>query len=312
MTAFLNRCIISICVVLITICCSIAQSKLNIQVTNPTQVNLCIASDYFEIEVRNTTTSVVSGIETQVNFPKGITYVKGSLSGTGVIEKNTLNLSSPVFSLSNIGIAQSRIIRLRMNISCDISRFLNNGGLAIVKTTTLYSGGSVQKNSNVLNIRQPSLSIQNITNQLKTADLGEIYNREITIKNNGFGKLKQITFNRFYNNGQKLIKHNGRNSFKNGLNTFSILDSNDFKTIGNNDIYFDYNETFIFNDSIEVIGCNNLNATYSSSWGCDSSTCKNIQKSANTSISNKQELDEEIGVNTRSGCLFEIEVLADF
>ena len=303
MTAFLNRCIISICVVLITICCSIAQSKLNIQVTNPTQVNLCIASDYFEIEVRNTTTSVVSGIETQVNFPKGITYVKGSLSGTGVIEKNTLNLSSPVFSLSNIGIAQSRIIRLRMNISCDISLFLNNGGLAIVKTTTLYSGGSVQKNSNVLNIRQPSLSIQNITNQLKTADLGEIYNREITIKNNGFGKLKQITFNRFYNNGQKLIKHNGRNSFKNGLNTFSILDSNDFKTIGNNDIYFDYNETFIFNDSIEVIGCNNLNATYSSSWGCDSSTCKNIQKSANTSISNKQPDLVFTPISSSSSCL---------
>ena len=288
MLTMLERWLISISIVLISIFSSIAQSKLNIQVTNPTQVDLCIESDYLEIEVRNTTTSVVSGIETQVNFPKGITYVKGSLSGSGVSEKGTLNLSNPVFSLSNIGIAQSRIIRLRMNTSCDISLFLNNGGLAIVKTTTLYSGGSVQKNSNVLNIRQPSLSIQNITNQLKTADLGETYNREITIKNNGFGKLKQITFNRFYNNGQKLIKHNGRNSLKNGLNTLTTLDSNDFKTIGNNDIYFDYNETYIFKDSIEVVGCNNLNATYTSSWGCDSSICKSIQKSANTSISNKQ------------------------
>ena len=156
MLTMLERWLISISIVLISIFSSIAQSKLNIQVTNPTQVDLCIESDYLEIEVRNTTTSIVSGIETQVNFPKGITYVKGSLSGSGVSEKSTLNLSNPVFSLSNIGIAQSRIIRLRMNTSCDISLFLNNGGLAIVKTTTLYRGGSVQKNSNVLNIRQPS------------------------------------------------------------------------------------------------------------------------------------------------------------
>ena len=303
MLKMINRWLTSILILLISMFSSLAQSKLNIKINNPSQVDLCIESDYLEIEVRNTTTSIVSGIETQVNFPKGITYAKGSLSGTGVSEKNISNLSNPVFSLSNIGIAQSRIIKIKMNTSCDISLFLNNGGLAIVKTTTLYSGGSVQKNGNVLNIKQPSLSIQNITNQLKTADLGDSYTREITIKNSGLGKLKQLTFNRFYNNGQRLISYNAIRTVKNGLNTISTLDSNDFKTIGNKDIYFDYNETFIFIDSIEVVACNNLNATYSSSWGCDNSTCKTTQKSANTSISNKRPELEFTPTSSTTSCL---------
>ena len=303
MLTILHRWLISILILLISISSSLAQSKLNIKIKNPSQVDLCIESDYLEIEVRNTTTSIVSGIETRVNFPKGITYVRGSLSGTGVSEKNTSNLSNPVFSLSNIGIAQSRIIKIKLNTSCDISLFLNNGGLAIVKTTTLYSGGSTQKNGNLLNIKQPSLGIQHITNQLKTADLRESYIREITIKNSGLGKLKQLTFNRFYNNGQRLISYNGSNTVIKGLNTISTLDSNDFKTIGNKDIYFDYNETFIFIDSIEVVACNNLNASYSSSWGCDNSTCKTTQKSANTSISNKQPELEFTPTSSTTSCL---------
>ena len=288
MLAIINRWSISVLIILISIFSSFAQSKLNVKINNPSQVDLCIESDYLEIEVRNTTTSIVSGIETQVNFPKGITYSYGSLSGTGVSEKNISNLSNPVFSLSNIGVAQSRIIKIKLNTSCDISLFLNNGGLAIVKTTTLYSGGSIQKNGSVLNIKQPSIGIQNITNQLKTANLGDIYNREITLKNSGLGKLKQFSFNRFYNNGQNLIAYNGIKTVKNGLNYTTTLDSNDFKTIGNKDIYFDYNETFIFKDSIKVVKCVDLNVTYSSSWGCDNSTCKTTQKSANTTISNIQ------------------------
>lgn len=264
-----------------------AQSKLDIKITNPSVVHLCIESDYVEIEVRNRTTSVVSGIETQVFFPKGVAYVKGSALGMGIAEKNVANLSSPVFSVSNIGVAQSRTIKLKMAASCDLSSFLNNGGLALLKTTTLYTSGSVQKNGNVLNIRQPALLIQGITNQLKTADLGDTYERQITLKNSGLGKLERVVFNRLYNKGQQLIAWNGNQTTKNGNNTTTILDSNDFKTIGNRDIYFDYNETYVFTDSIKVVSCNDLTATYTTSWGCDSSACKKIQKSANTSISSK-------------------------
>ncbi len=131
----------------------------------------------------------------------------------------------------------------------------NSGGLAIIKTITLYSGGSVSKNSNVLNIKQPSLVIPTISNQLKIADLGEIFERKISVKNSGSGKLENPTFKRTYTAGQGLVSYNGGTTTQSGYATTSMLNSSDFKTIGNGNIYLDFNETFIFTDSIEVFLC---------------------------------------------------------
>ncbi len=265
-----------------------AQSKLSVTIQNPTVVHLCITSEDVKIELRNITTSSVSGVETEVTLPAGITYAAGSVSGVGVFEKNITNLSKPVFRVSDVGVAQARTLYIKLNTSCNLSSFLNNGGLALLKTTTLYSGGSVQKNGGVLNIKQPAVVIQNITNQLKTADLGEIYERKITVKNSGSGKLKSIVFNRVYNSGHQILSFNGRNIVKNGNSIEVILDSTDFKTIGNKDNFFDYNESFDFMDSVQVVACSQLNVIYYASWGCNTATCKTTQKSANTTITAKK------------------------
>ena len=267
---------------------ALAQSKLNTTVTNPSNFYLCIASDYLEVEVRNISTSSVSGIETKITLPAGITYISGSLSGAGIGEKNITDLTNPVFSLPNLATTQFSLIKIKLNTPCGASTFLNSGGLAIIKTITLYRGGSVSKNSNVLNIKQPSLIIPTISNQLKTADLGEKFERKISVKNSGSGKLKNLTFKRTYTAGQGLISYDGGTTTQSGYVTTSALDSSDFKTVGNGDIYLDFNETFIFTDSIEVLLCSNLAASYATSWRCDSTFCNTTQKSGNISISAKK------------------------
>ena len=266
----------------------LGQNKLSVSITNPSEIHLCIASDFLEVEVRNVTTSSVTGIETKVTLPAGMTYISGSLSGSGITEKNITDLTNPVFSLPNLAITQSSVIKLKVNTPCGVSAFLNNGGLAIVKTSTLYSGGSVSKNGSVLAIKQPSLVIPSITNQLKTADLGDLFERKISIKNSGSGKLKSLTFKRTYTAGQRLVSYDGGTTNQSGNVTTSILDSSDFKNIGNGDIYLDLNETFVFTDSIEVLSCVNLAAAYTVSWGCNNTTCKTTQKSGNISISSKK------------------------
>ena len=266
----------------------LGQNKLSVSITNPSEIHLCIASDFLEVEVRNVTTSSVTGIETKVTLPAGMTYISGSLSGSGITEKNITDLTNPVFSLPNLAITQSSVIKLKVNTPCGVSAFLNNGGLAIVKTSTLYSGGSVSKNGSVLAIKQPSLVIPSITNQLKTADLGDLFERKISIKNSGSGKLKSLTFKRTYTAGQRLVSYDGGTTNQSGNVTTSILDSSDFKNIGNGDIYLDLNETFVFTDRIEVLSCVNLAAAYTVSWGCNNTTCKTTQKSGNISISSKK------------------------
>ncbi|MEJ6751185.1 MAG: hypothetical protein QNL27_07590, partial [Bacteroidia bacterium] len=241
---------------------SLGQSKVNVTITNPTDIHLCTNSDFLTIEVRNISASTVSGIETKVELSTGITYISGSLSSTNVTEKNISNLSEPVFSIPNLGITQSATFKIKLNTSCGLSAFLNNGGLALAKTTTLFSGGSVSQNSSAFNIKQPSLQIQGITNQLKTADLGDVFERKITVKNSGAGKLGTFSLIREYLNGQRLIATNGGTITTSGNKTTSLLDSTDFKTIGNSDIFVDFGESCVFTDSIRVVACTNLSAKY--------------------------------------------------
>lgn len=266
---------------------SLGQSKVNVTITNPTDIHLCTNSDFLTIEVRNISASTVSGIETKVELSTGITYISGSLSSTNVTEKNISNLSEPVFSIPNLGITQSATFKIKLNTSCGLSAFLNNGGLALAKTTTLFSGGSVSQNSSAFNIKQPSLQIQGITNQLKTADLGDVFERKITVKNSGAGKLGTFSLIREYRNGQRLIATNGGTITTAGNKTTSLLDSTDFKTIGNSDIFLDFGESFVFTDSIRVVACTNLSVKYILEWGCNGTICVSRRSAANTTISSK-------------------------
>jgi len=81
-----------------------AQSKLGVTITNPGDIHLCIESDFITIEVRNISASTVTGIETKVVLPSGMTYITGSITGSGVTIKDTSNLSQPVFNISNLGL----------------------------------------------------------------------------------------------------------------------------------------------------------------------------------------------------------------
>jgi gliding motility-associated-like protein len=263
------------------------QSKLSVSITNPTEIHLCIESDYVEIEVRNITTSTVSGIECLLELPNGLTYIAGSLNSTNATEKNITNLAKPVFSISDLGLAQSSVLKIRLNTSCSISSFLNNGGLAVIKTTTLYSGGSVAKNSSPLNIKQPSLQIISISNQLKTADLQEVFVRQITLKNSGTGKLSQFNLSRIYENGLELLGIDKGTTSVSGDTVFSLLDSALFTTLGNGNKYFDLNESITITDTVKVISCSNLSAKYSIFFGCNGEICEIKSSSANVSISTK-------------------------
>lgn len=264
-----------------------AQAKLAITISNPSNLTICQESDFLKIDVRNITTSTVTGIETSVELPFGMEYIKGSLSGNGISEKNTSDLNKPVFSVDDLAITKSAIIEIKIKPSCSTGSYISSGGLAVIKTTTLYAGGSINKNSSPLNIKQPSLQIQSISNQLKTADIGEVFVREIVLKNNGAGNIKNFAFRRIYPKGLKLKGVSGGIVSSNGDTTWSLIDSATLVKHGNKDRFFDLKETITLTDTIEVLSCQNLTVNYLTYWGCDKVWCKAISSAANVIISAK-------------------------
>jgi len=266
---------------------ALGQGKVAVSIANPSAFELCIPSDYVEIEIRNITTSTVTGLLCELKLPTGVNYIAGSINSTQASEQNITNLNKPLFSISNLAITQAAVLKVRLAVDCDIISFLNNGGLAQIESTTSYSGGTVGKSSSPFNVKQPSLQITSITNQLKTADLQEVFVRVVTLKNSGTGRLSNATFWRRNQSGLQLISAQGGTITYSGDTIFSTLDSAAFVSIGNSDKYFDLNETITLTDTLKVIACSNLATTYRAYWGCNNKVCSSTASSANVSISTK-------------------------
>lgn len=261
------------------------QAKVSVTITNPTSYETCIPSDYVVVNVRNITTSTLTGVECEVDLPTGTSYISGSLNSTGVTEKNTSNLNKPQFDLGNIGVASSKDIRIRVTIGCGIVNFLNNGGFAVINTNTTFPGGSITTTSTPMSINQPSLQIDNITNQLVSVDRNESFVRSITLKNTGNGKLSSAQFIRINGSGISVIGVSGNTITRND-SILLTLDSSSFVQVGNKDKYLDLNETITLYDTLRVDECNGLTTRYAATWGCESQICRSTFKLANATISN--------------------------
>lgn len=264
-----------------------AQASLNIDYTNPTDITICGNAVELEVDVRNITTGTVSGIKVQTDLPDGVNYVTGSVSGNGVTESNISNLNIPEFKLPDLKITESSKFTIRIEADCDLSTLVNKGGLASTKITASYSGGSVSLTTKPLSVREPTLNIQNITNQFFTVDLYDTFVRKITISNSGKGFARNFRFFQVNQNGMKILGTSGGSQTISNDTIYSVFDSTHFKQVGNKDGYFDLNETVVIYDTIAVVDCQRHRSDFVLSWGCNGKTCAISKASANLTVSTK-------------------------
>ncbi|MCB0734030.1 MAG: gliding motility-associated C-terminal domain-containing protein [Bacteroidetes bacterium] len=264
-----------------------AQSKVNISTSNPTSIHLCADAEWFVIDVRNITTSTLSGLTAAVQLPTGMVYEQGTVDGTGVTESSVSNLNKPVFSLPSIGLAKSSNFRIKIKATCSMISFLSGGGLPQVQTEVTYSGGSTKQTSSPLTILQPSVKISTITNQFATADLGTVITRTITVTNGGKGNLEGFSLRQIHQNGLTLTGFSGGSTSQNADTAWSVFTRNHFVTIGNKDSFLSQGESIVIYDTLYVGSCSNLRGYYQLSWGCDGSICTYDNASSNVTISTK-------------------------
>jgi len=263
------------------------QSKVNITSVTPSSVHVCADASWLEIDVRNITTSTLSGLTAEVILPTGMKYVTSSITGTGVTEANVSNPQKPLFDLPTLKLANSVSFKIKITAGCDIISFLANGGLAQAKVEVFYSGGKTTHNTTPLTIYQPSVKITSVTNQFATADLNTVLVRSITITNGGKGKIEQVNFQQVNQKGLNITGYSGGSTSTSGDTIWSDFTQSNISKVGNKDGYLDQNETLTIYDTILVSSCNDLKSYYSLKWGCDGSICETDYASATVTISTK-------------------------
>ena len=253
--------------------------KFNIQPTFPASLTICGKADSLVFEIRNISASGISNIFLSLKLPSDSYYQASSFKGTGVSEFNITNTNIPVFKIPNFTLAGYLRFSVKINSTCDLQTFISKGNQAIPELAFTYTGGSESHFPGAINVSIPNVLINTISNQIKNAYLNDKFNRDISIKNTGKGGALNVLFFRTSGNGLK-IKSSRVKDIYNADSVISKLDSNDFKKVGNKDVYLDGGEEVIISDTVKIIKCNNLITIYTAKFGCGNTVCNISIKNA--------------------------------
>ena len=253
--------------------------KFNIQTTFPSSLTICGKADSLVFEIRNISSSSISSIFLTIGLPAGCYYQSSSLKASGASQSNISNLNAPVFKLSDLTLAGYLRLSIKITSTCDLQSFISKGNSAIPQLTFVYNGGNESYTTSNLNVSIPNILLNTITNQIKNAYLNDKFVRDITLKNTGKGGAANVTFFRINANGLK-VRSSRPNDKYSADSIISKLDSNDFKLVGNKDIYLDASEEVKISDTVTVIKCYNLTSIYTVKFGCGSTVCNISTKNA--------------------------------
>lgn len=264
-------------------------NMITVNTTLPYSITICGASQQVQVEVINPSPFNLSNVIMKVTMPDGLAYVSGSI--TGASEFNITNPSIPEFSLNTLNTQATKNITFSISANCELINFISQGNLVEIETRVNYTTNNnintFDKNNSFLYfIKQPNLSIINITNQTYSGNIGDVFTRCITITNGGFGELGQFAFTHTHGNGIQVNSVSiGTWSSSGNVETVYMSGAN-FATIGNYNTLFENAEVLTICETIEIVNCVSVNSEYEVKWGCQGQQCQNSVSTANVVFPN--------------------------
>ncbi|MEL6250739.1 MAG: FG-GAP-like repeat-containing protein [Bacteroidota bacterium] len=255
------------------------------------EIDVCIDQGTIELEYLNTSGFALTGQEITVEFPSGITYVAGSISDTSgynVIEEDISDLSNPILTMDDLPDGEALPFSIKFQADPAAMAYILAGNTPdnVIKLVT--NEGIAESSSGPYNVLYPSLSILNLSPSSQSVVSGDTATRSMTIINAGNGRLSSFFVTDIHGEGVDLVSTNYGtvNTSKDTI----FFGASDFQQIGDNDEYFDTNESFSLTESLLATGCSDatVSSVISASWGCSGQYTTNSTTNAHVNVSLKE------------------------
>lgn len=268
-----------------------AQNLINLSSTVTPELTVCGESETFQIKLKNDSTVALSGITVNIQLPVGINYIQGSvneLTNYNVQEQNVANSSALVFSANNLPAGDSIVFTIESSAAVAAIAYQQQSNVFRNEVSVNYASGQINHTSNAYNVLYAALSILNVSPISQTAITGDTVIRNITIVNAGNGKLSAFKLTDIRNNSGVDLVSSNLGIINATLDTIT-LSAADFTTIGNNDGYFNTNESITITQKLVASGCaaNTVTSTIKTIWGCEGITRESNNSYGHVNISLK-------------------------
>ena len=260
-------------------------NKLNISATPAKNMSVCGYEDTSRIAIYNISSSQITSIKATLILPAGVTYIKGSLAGTGVTESNITNLNRPVFAGPNLLIAQNFQFRVRLKANCDIIPAMSGSNTPQIDVRVDYTGNFDVGSSIPFVPLIPSPGYAAITNLSFIGNVGDKFVRKVTLTNYGKGPLRNLQLLRINGKDISGVAQTGFSTKKSGDTLRTSFTTADFAKVGDKDTLLEQNESVIITDTFTINGCVRTGTYYEIGWGCDGKVCQIIKNNGSVTIS---------------------------
>lgn len=239
-------------------------------------ITTCSGTGTFTVRVKNLSPAAINNMIFRDSLPPGISYVPGSVSGTGVTFGASI-MDNRVVTFNIASIPSSGFVDVSFDaaVACNVSR----DAASITNSYQVFWDCSFSAISRTPSypILFPSLSIT-LDNANATVSCYSPFVRTVTICNGGFGSLDSVTVTDTQNNPSLVIKNFNLGTVSGAGTTsgLTVLKAADFMTVGNGDGKLDQNECIVVNDSLLVVGsATPIAGTIRADWGCNATNCMN-------------------------------------
>lgn len=234
-----------------------------------TPLEVCNIPRSFSLTITNNGATISTGGQVSIDFPDGIIY-GGTVTGATYVSGS----DPAIFNVPNIGAGASASITYNGNATCARINEPVNANTA----TYTCNLGSFNHTTASYNVSYAALSITALTNNSYYGAQGDVFTREITIYNGGFGRVQAIKIDADNTNGVQILSVSGGGATSSvalpaAATTYNI---SNFTGIGNGDIYFDNAESIVITETVKIptslacyTGNGNAITNYIAYYGCN-------------------------------------------
>lgn len=236
----------------------------------------CSGTGTFTIRVKNLSPATIDNMIFRDSLPPGISYVPGSVSGTGVtFGANIMDDRVVTFNIATIPSSGFVDVSFDAAVACDVST--DAASITNIYQVIWDCSFSMEFTTPSYPILFPSLSLT-LDNPNTTVGCYSPFVRTVTICNGGFGSVDSVTVSDTQG-GTSLVIQNFSAGTVSGAGTPSgqtVLKAADFMTVGNGDGKLDQNECITLNDTLLVVGgATPIAGNMRADWGCNATRCMN-------------------------------------
>lgn len=274
------------------IMCLFLIGKVKAQTLQPTYgaptipISVCNGNATFKIKIIGSSSPCAEGT-IDILLPSGYVYVGGSATvsaGTGTVSQVSATVTTAQLKVTGIPASpDSTVISYEAYADCSAIGTATTTNSQAKYTLTSACMGSYVVTSNTFNTQSAALSFTNITNSNYNGAVGDTYNREITITNNGLGAVSQITLKDISGNGFTITGFSVDNGWS-VSNTKTVSGTDTINTFLLSGPSLSQGQSIRLTENIKIVNKCYLQTRLNAYFGCNGSICTTNNVSAAATV----------------------------